>query len=279
MLRLPLPPHTTKSTYTACISKVRDKDLAGRLADATPSVIAAAKQFDLAARLGNLHSIKSHTTVAPAVTGKEMEKVYTQRMAQKDSPGRHVYDEIFASSPYGRCPLCVQRSVATLDHHLPKTQFPALAVAPRNLIPSCSDCNKSKLSSVPSTPEEVGLHPYYDDLGHGIWLKASVVETSPTALRFRVVKPSGWSVLLHARVCNHFRSLGLAGLYTSEAAEELINIRHQLEIVSAADPADGVRNDLARRALSCAKARPNGWRTAAYCAWRDSDWFCDGGFA
>jgi hypothetical protein len=31
--------------------------------------------------------------------------------------------------------------------------------------------------------------------------------------------------------------------------------------------------------LSCAAARRNGWRTAAYEAWAASDWFCNGGFA
>jgi hypothetical protein len=217
--------------------------------------------------------------VAPNVTATEMEKVYTQRMARKGAPGRDVYDEIFGSSPQGRCPLCCQRLVATLDHYLPKAYYPALAVAPLNLVPACSDCNKAKHNRFPTKAEDVGLHPYYDKLGDDVWLAARVVEVRPTALRFSVSAPAAWDPVLIARVENHFHSYGLPSLYASEAAEELINIRHQLVELRKADPVAGVRRELQRRAESCAAERPNGWRAATYRAWQSSDWFCNGGFA
>jgi len=216
--------------------------------------------------------------VSPDITPDEMNKVYTQRMAKNGGPGRDIYDEIFASSPQGKCPLCAQRPVATLDHHMPKAHFPALAVAPLNLLPACSDCNKAKLDAIPTCAEEVALHPYYDDLGNDVWLSARVVETIPTALRFRVVFPAAWSSVFAARVQHHFQSLGLAALYASEAAEELVNIRHQLISLRARTATPGVRQELQRRAISCASGRPNGWRAAAYRAWYTSDWFCEGGF-
>jgi hypothetical protein len=278
MWSLNRPTHSARSTFTTCVSRVRNPGLASRLAAATPSVVTASDEFDWAARHGALHQIASHDTVAPDVTVGEMEKVYTQRFAKAGAPGRDIYDEIFVSSPQGRCPLCTQRSVATLDHHLPKAHFPALAVAPLNLVPACSDCNKAKLASVPKRAEEVPLHPYYDDLEDKVWLQAEVIERWPTALRFRVVAPATWTAILSARVENHFRALGLAALYASEAAEELINVRHQLRILRAVDPVSGVRDELERRATSCAQGRPNGWRAATYRAWSASDWFCKGGF-
>jgi hypothetical protein len=216
--------------------------------------------------------------VHPDVTVDEMEKVYTQRMAKIGAPGRDIYDDIFASSPSGRCPLCMQRPVSTLDHYLPKAHFPTLAVAPLNLVPTCSDCNRNKLDIVPTTAGEVPLHPYYDKLGDEIWLMARVVESRPAALSFFVMPPIGWNDILSIRVNTHFRALGLAMLFASEAAEELLNIRHQLRVLNDADPDGGVRNELERRATSCARARPNGWRAAAYHAWFKSDWFCNGGF-
>ena len=278
MWSLERPAHSARSTFTTCISRVRNPGLAARLTAATPTIVAASEQFDRAARRARLHEIAAHEKVDPDVTVDEMEKVYTQRMAKSGAPGREIYDEIFASSPAGRCPLCMQRSVATLDHHLPKAHFPSLAVAPLNLIPACSDCNKAKLDAIPTTAEVVPLHPYYDELGDEVWLSAIVIERRPTALRFLVTRPAGWSDSLAARVDTHFRSLGLAALFASEAAEELLNIRHQLSVLRDADPEDGVRDELQRRALSCAAARPNGWRTAVYRAWFESDWFCGGGF-
>jgi hypothetical protein len=115
-------------------------------------------------------------------------------------------------------------------------------------------------------------------LGNEVWLAAQVVETRPTALRFSVTPAAAWDRVLTARVQNHFRLLGLAPLYASEAAEELSNIKHQLVTLRAADPAVGVRDELARRADSCTRARPNGWRAAAYRAWEASEWFFLGGF-
>lgn len=278
MWPLQRPTPSAKSAFTTCISRVRNPNLAARLEAAIPTIVAASTQFDQAARAHALHGISSHDFVAPDITVGEMEKVYTQRMAKNGSPGRDIYDEIFASTPGGRCPLCMQRFVATLDHHLPKAHYPALAVDPLNLIPACSDCNKAKLDAVPTIAEDVPLHPYYDDLGNHVWLTATVLERRPTALRFTISRSNTWSDTLYARVNNHFRSLGLAALFASEAAEELINIRHQLRTLLDINAITGVRDELERRAQSCAVARANGWRTAAYRAWSESDWFCNGGF-
>lgn len=278
MWSLERPTISALSAFNTCISRVRNHALADRLANAAPTIVTASTQFDAAASDHRLHDIVAHDIVAPDITVSEMEKVYTQRMAKNGAPGRDIYDQLFASAPGGRCPLCMQRFVATLDHHLPKAHYPALAVAPLNLIPACSDCNKAKRDAVPANAEGVPLHPYYDNLGEDIWLTATVLELRPTALRFQVRRSGAWDDTLFARVNNHFRSLGLAGLFASEAAEELLHIRHQLQILRDADPGNGVRAEMVRRAESCAAARNNGWRSAAYRAWSESDWFCSGGF-
>ena len=275
---LPSPGHSARAAYTTCIGRVRNAGLAARLTAATITVTNASAAFDRAATRGLLNQILPSAIVAPDITTEEMGKVYTQRMAKNGAPGRDIYDEIFASSPQGRCPLCVQRSVATLDHHLPKAHYPALAVAPLNLIPACSDCNKAKMDAVPTCAEEVALHPYYDDLGEDVWLVARVVETRPTALRFSIAPSAEWTPVLAARVEHHFKGLALARLYASQAAEELINVRHQLAMILASSGAADVQSELERRAVSCESGRPNGWRAAAYRAWSDSNWFCAGGF-
>ena len=278
MWALDRPQHSARSAYATCISRVRNPGLAARLAAATTTVVEASAAFDLAAAQGRLHQIATSAIVAPDITTEEMGKVYAQRMVKNGSPGREIYDEIFGCSAHGRCPLCGQRPVATIDHHLPKAHYPALAVAPLNLLPACSDCNKAKLDAIPATAEEVALHPYYDDLGDDVWLIARVVERRPAALRFQVRSPAVWGPVLTARVLHHFRSLHLAALYASEAAEELINIRHQLVMLATSGAAGAVRGELERRAESCAIGRQNGWRSAAYRAWNESDWFCGGGF-
>ena len=278
MWSLKLPNQSAGDVFSICISRVRNKDFAQRLAAAKPAIEAASIQLDQAARTNALHTIPTHDIVAPDITQKEMEGVYTGRMASKAGPGRNIYDEIFTSAPQGRCPLCMQRIVATLDHHLPKTSYPALAVAPLNLIPCCTDCNRAKLSNTPTVAEDAPLHPYYDNLGDDIWLTATVLELQPTALKYFVTRSEAWDDTLYARVNNHFESLSLAALFASQAADELMNIRYQLHTYLKTDSAVAVRAELQRRLQSSTAVRRNSWRTAAFRAWSESDWFCNGGF-
>lgn len=272
------PIHGARTVFRLCISRVSDPDLKARLEAAEDSLDAASDLYDQAATLGKLHRLTSKEAV-PAVSAAEMEKVYTQRMARRGAPGRVVYDSILGAAPNGVCPLCQQRVASTLDHHLPKAWFPALVVAPLNLVPACSDCNKAKSDALPRSAGEVALHPYYDDIDSVSWLAAEVIESAPSAVIYRVGAPSHWDRVLARRVQRHFALLGLGQLYAAQAAEELLNLRHQMGLVHKAAGEIGIRDELSARYLSCFEARRNGWRTAAYRAWAESDWFCRGGFA
>lgn len=278
MIKLDRPIQEAEDVFTTCISRVRDAQLKARLEGVTQAVVDASVEFDGAATHTRLHQIAPHGLVGGVVTQAEMEAVYTQRMAKKGAPGRDVYDALFTSAPQGKCPLCGHRTVLTLDHHLPKALYPALAVAPLNLVPACSDCNKSKLASVPANANEETLHPYFDDIDGDRWLAAELILERPAALRFFVEAPAHWSATLRSRVERHFQTLGLGRLYSSEAADELLNIRHQLRAMHESGGAALVQIELRERAESCQQAGRNGWRTATYQAFADSDWFCDGGF-
>jgi hypothetical protein len=72
--------------------------------------------------------------------------------------------------------------------------------------------------------------------------------------------------------------LGLAALYAAEAADELLNIRHQLQDLHAAGGLYLVRREMEDRAKSCGRVRINSWRVATFEAFANSDWFCNGGF-
>ncbi|SEG69194.1 HNH endonuclease [Bosea lathyri] len=279
MLKLDPPNRTARESFVACVSRVRDAGLRARLDGVENAIAASSAAFEIAAVAQSLHQIARHTMVGGTVSRAEMEAVYVQRMAKKGAPGRAIYEELISAPAHGRCPICAQRSVTTLDHHLPKAHYPALAVAPLNLVPSCSDCNKAKLAGYPRTAIDVTLHPYFDDVDAGRWLFAEVVQTRPTALRFYANAPAALGAPLTDRLSNHFVTFDLGRLYAAEAAEELLNVRHQLAMLHDAGGADDVRAHLEGEAESRRRGRRNGWRTATYEAWAHSDWFCGGGFA
>ncbi|MGJ0485136.1 MAG: HNH endonuclease [Methylomicrobium sp.] len=278
MIKMNRPNLVARDVFETCISRIRDQNLKQRLVSVTDHVVTASEEFDNLSSTNRLYRIVKHDVVGGIVTKAEMEAVYKQRMAKKGAPGRGAYDELINSAPQGKCPLCGQRTVSTLDHHLPKTHYPALAVVPLNLVPACTDCNKSKLASVPTNASEETLHPYYDNIQEDRWLYAEVIEGSPAALRFYVEAPDHWDDVLASRVALHFRVLNLGTLYAAEAADELLNIRHQLRSIHELGGSELVRREMKDRANSCRQARLNGWRTVTFEAFVQSEWFCDGGF-
>lgn len=279
MRNLDKPPHDPSEVFLTCISRVRNQELRTRLEAVEPQIAAAARAFDTAATNAQLHTIPTQTMVGERVqvTKDEMVGVYDGRMVPKESPGRHIYDEIIMAPAQGRCPLCGHRDVTTLDHHLPKVHFPALAVVPLNLVPACSVCNKVKLEVVPRSQEEQTLHPYYDDVETDRWLEATVIENRPVALTFEVRPPATWNNLMSLRVAHHFSVFKLGLFYASQAAEELLNIRQYLTNLHCKAGTEGVREHLVEMCLSYEAVNLNSWQSTAYRALSSSQWYCEGG--
>lgn len=279
MLNLQRPTQSAGEVYSICIRRVRNQELKRRLEGISQDIVDAASAYEVAALRTRLHMIPAHDEGVGTVTKEELSAVYTSRMAQKDAPGRFVYDQLISAAPQGRCPLCGQRFVSTLDHYLPKAHYPSLAVTPLNLVPSCGECNRAKLDSFPQEAGETPLHPYFDNIDRQRWLCATVIETHPAALTYYVSPPAGWPILLAERVKTHFKMLGLGRLYAAEASEEIFNIAGQLQTIHEFEGPAGVQAELRERAASCLQARRNGWRTAAYMAFAESEWFCNDGFS
>lgn len=278
MRRLPKPTNNSGDVFLECIKIVRNSNLKTRLLATRNLIEAAALELDEKVTKGELHTVIREDIVNGNVTSKELEDVYTYRMAKQGTPGRKVYDKLKIAAPYGVCPLCFHRSVTTIDHYLPKAKYPRLSVVPINLVPSCSDCNKSKLSDYPTSSEKESLHPYYDDIENDLWLKAIVNYSTPPTIQFKVTPCEDWADLLTERVKNHFESLKLNELYSTQAAVEMAQINYRLLNIYNVLGATGVRDHLLEGAETRSHANINSWQTALYSAIANDNWFCDGGF-
>ena len=265
-------------TFSTCTSRVRDRDLRDRLRRIKRFIVAAAVEYETRADTHTLNLIAVTHSVAGIVSRDEMVKVYDQRMAGKDGPGRAIYDAIKLLPKGDRCPFCDQRNISTLDHILPKALYPSLAVTPLNLVGACMECNKVKLDSSPRNQEEVVLHPYFDDVTDDRWLVAEVIQQNPCAIIFDIFRPPGWDDVMEARARRQFAIFRLPYLYSSEAGRELANIRYNLRMHFRAGGSAAVRHELIRQWESRRENRLNSWQTAMYEAIAHDDWFCGGGF-
>ncbi|EKZ9001014.1 hypothetical protein RFA51_002118 [Vibrio fluvialis] len=278
MRTIPKPKLSSRTVYLTCISKVKSIRLKNKL-----NLIADKIEFDSIlyenlSQTEDWYLFSESDDIDGKVSQKEMEKVYTYRMAKKNSPGRKYYDEIKESSKFNICPLCGQRTVEQVDHYLPKSKFPSLVVVPINLIPTCEKCNKIKLDESPKNSNEQLLHPYFDDVTAHQWLFAEVKETSPASFRFFVKDVAEFNDELNSRIKYHFKTLELNILYASQTGAFTSDIRYRLIDLHNKGGMEEVRSYLREEEESRIRNNINSWQRAMFQALAASDWFCDGGF-
>lgn len=278
MKKITRPKYTAIDTFIECIDKVKNADLKKRLTACKALILSAETELDSKITTGNIYSIKKESIINNNVTAKELEKVYTFRMAKKDTPGRPIYDKIISASELGICPLCNHRLVETLDHYLPKADFPRLTVTPINLIPACFPCNKGKLTTAPKNSMEETLHPYYDDLENYEWMFAKVNISTPATLTYYVNPPRDMPNLLRERTKHHFHAFSLNKLYSVQAAVLFRNLEGRLKNIYLKSGSLGVSKYLKEEADSRFLVDKNSWQTVFYKTLSQDNWFCNGGF-
>ena len=69
--------------------------------------------------------------------------------------------------------MCGSSVTGSVDHYLPKEDFPEFSVMAANMVPACAHCNSGMKRQTfrGVTPNERFLHPYFDTLaGKPLWL-------------------------------------------------------------------------------------------------------------
>lgn len=277
MWNLSKPADDPKQAFLQCISKVRNPGLRARLNSIDTEIELASQDYENKASNTELYTIPVQPDVAGIVNNEEMKKVYSARMAKKGQPGRPIYDKLLAAPKNDLCPLCAQRTVSTLDHYLPQSEYSYFVVLPINLVPACGECNEEKSTYFASVREEQTLHPYYDDIS-GQWLFAEVVRGSRVSIRFFVENDGTIDPTTFSRLERHFQIFKLADLYTSHSGSELLPLMNMYEELYQIGGENAVKYQLELTARSYKRAHENSWQTAMYQALAGDDWYCDGGF-
>ncbi|HIF9221202.1 TPA: hypothetical protein ACX6QD_002697 [Photobacterium damselae] len=98
------------------------------------------------------------------------------------------------------CPSCGEDGApGTLDHYLPKAEFPELAVCLANLTPMCSTCQGKKSTDyITKGGQKAFLHPYYDE----IFVSLFYVTICPP-----FNNPSGFSVAVKENITGDLKPL------------------------------------------------------------------------
>lgn len=207
-----------------------------------------------------------------------MKSVYQKGFSASAAVARPIYNAIRKSARHNKCPLCAVNQVSTLDHHLPQSRYAALVVCPNNLVPACADCNRAKLVNIPTDVGSQTFHPYYDDPNVDRWLAAECVPGQSPALEYSVRRGAAWSDDDTARAERHLKIFKLKTLYSSNSADELINLKGRLLRLEENGGRDAIVEHLEEQEDTYVRAHVNSWQSAMYRGLLESEWFLDGGY-
>ncbi|MGB6212080.1 hypothetical protein [Pseudomonas mandelii] len=213
-----------------------------------------------------------------AASAKALVKCYSSRTKHlTDLRGQLLYPDI---EDFDECPLCGIGEPDTLDHYLPKDEFPEFSTFSKNLIPVCGPCNSSyKGLKWIANGKRIFIHTYYDTFPAFCFMSANVAVGPKISIAFnplRLATHPDFSDLFE----RHFKKLKLNDRYKRKAASEISRKRRRLEAVYRRN---GLAADVAKALLAEAvelrkEFSQNHWKPVLYEALSTSPDFCDGGF-
>ncbi|WP_155637717.1 HNH endonuclease [Burkholderia cepacia] len=182
-----------------------------------------------------------------------------------------------------RCPFCGINESSTLDHYLPKEQYPEFAVFPNNLIPSCTVCNTRKSARIleEGTGVRMFLHPCYDIVPDAAFLAVRTrMAGDALILSYRLTRPEGMSMRTFRHLLSHFTELNLADRYRRMGLEYLGEQYPALRrAYGVAESAERVTEKLIETAQDFEEVKGLNYWLAKLCrALAENAEFCDGGF-
>lgn len=189
---------------------------------------------------------------------------YDQKLSCKKAAARKYYDNILiGGKKAGCCPICEIGLPSELDHYLPKSSFPALALTPANLVPVCSECNKiaRKGDYFPKAGDEALYHPYFEDPPAYVWLFADI-RFGPELHVLYSVEAS--DILTRRRLARMMEVYGLNERYGLHALGQLCSMHDCLKKWLDVGGVENLKLNLADFRESAEASNLNSWTAALW---------------
>jgi hypothetical protein len=244
----------------------------------------------LAARTDVLTAYQSYEDAVPEVGELDeapltdaQQKAMRHAFNVETAPMIALRGDLLKRISVARCPFCGISESSTLDHYLPKEQYPEFSVFPKNLVPSCAVCNTRKRDRIldDGTNVRMFLHPCYDVIPDIAFLRVRArMEADALVLSYRLVRPAGMALQTFQHLRNHFDELDLADRYRRMGLEHLGGQYPALRrAYGPGEDAGRVAEKLIEGAEDFEEVQgPNYWLAKLYRALAGDDDFCDGGF-
>lgn len=145
-----------------------------------------------------------------------------------DKGGTHYYMRDELEKKVDRCPYCSINQPSTLDHYMPQSEYPALAMCRLNLVPMCGDCNREKNNH----PFSLFIHSYYQVFPAVSFFKAkAMVQGNRVVIFFYIDEVAVGDTSVVAKLKNQIEKINLIerlNKATSSFVEDLCSQCHCL---------------------------------------------------
>lgn len=167
------------------------------------------------------------------------------------------------------CPYCSLSPSSTLDHYVPKSDYPEFSVFSKNLIPVCWKCNHLKSNNFLHGTTRMYFNSYYDILPEEVILFCDILILRPRGtckIRFYlsdcnlVGKNYEYTILV-----NHFQNLELASRYAASALDSIKKDRKTINRYQGIGGISRVREFFSEKAeVLSERCGINNWETVFY---------------
>lgn len=128
------------------------------------------------------------------------------------------------------CQYCTLNSVETLDHFIPKEEFPEFSVNPLNLFPCCPTCNSKKSYLCFDGEQGLFLNLYLDELPNKKYLKAEFdFGDNIPLVNFSLYNPERIDSVDFRTIQNHYEKLNLLERMRAKSDEVVTEIINTLK--------------------------------------------------
>ncbi|MEO8240581.1 MAG: HNH endonuclease [Flavobacterium sp.] len=127
------------------------------------------------------------------------------------------------------CQNCTINEINSLDHIVPKDEFPEFSVNPRNLFPSCSKCNGHKSYVWRENNKSVFLNLYIDNLPEEQYLFCNpTFDGDKITLKFTVENKFDIEQNLFDLIYNHYTRLHLPKRFRKNSHDTIYELSKEI---------------------------------------------------